>query len=72
MVTTTQSFISDIPCPECGAPLEVDPQCRIGIEKPSHIAHPDSESLVTGVDGEVIEVGPAALCTGCHFCIRIE
>jgi len=51
-----------VACPECGGPLDIDPVCVI--DEP--VAKAD------GTIGRRKKVAPAALCSGCEFCIEIE
>jgi hypothetical protein len=52
-------------CPHCAAPLDIDPACVI------------EEPMLAGyhVNGDPVprrrRIAPAALCTGCEFCIEI-
>lgn len=52
-------------CPACGAPLEIDPACVV--EEPTMTPG----SLLGGPYGRRTRVVPAALCTGCEFCLEI-
>lgn len=51
-----------VPCPHCGTPLDVDPQCRIS-EPIAHTFQYRNEPLARRT-----YTGRAALCPGCDFC----
>ena len=52
----------DLICPQCGGPLDIDPACVID----------EPFAKADGTIGRRKKIAPAALCSGCEFCVEIE
>ncbi len=55
-----------VPCPQCGTPLEIDPQCRI-----EHLVAVPYLNRALPIPRRE-KVRPAALCSACDFCMEIR
>lgn len=58
--------LTNLHCPRCGSLLELDPACTI--EETYVPKYPLRDEPLP----RRTIVAPAALCTGCEFCIRID
>jgi hypothetical protein len=68
MTATTTLMLTNERCPECGSRLELDPACVI--EEPYVPKYP-LRSLDPMNYPRRTRIAPAALCTGCEFCIEV-
>jgi Fe-S-cluster-containing dehydrogenase component len=66
MPTTTTTKIATTRCPKCDGHLVIEPRCLI--VEPMIAAFATRGAAVTYRRREA----PAALCTGCEFCVEIE
>ncbi len=55
-----------VACPQCGTPLEIDPQCRI-----EHLVAVPYQNRALPIPRRE-KVRPAALCPSCDFCTEIR